>query len=234
VDALLNTGPGFDTDAVFGADPGFETGPVFDTETSADTAPVRVLGIGGTTRHDSSSERALRVAARAARASGAAVELITGRALLLPMYEPEYSLRSPEAAALVEALRRADALLISSPGYHGTVSGMVKNALDYAEDLRADPRPYLDGIPVGCIAVANGWQASVSTMQTLRTCAHALRAWPTSLGVALNARTPLFDPVTGDCTDAQAREQLETLGRQVAEFAARRAARQPAARRARP
>jgi FMN reductase len=183
---------------------------------------VRVLGIGGSTRRDSSSERALRVAAEAAGRAGAAVELITGRALILPFYDPDSSIRPAEVTALVEALRRADALLISSPGYHGTVSGMMKNALDYAEDLRHDDRPYLTGLPVGCIAVARGWQASVSTLHTLRTCAHALRGWPTPLGAALNAATPVFDRTTGACADAKVRSQLETVGRQVVEFAAMR------------
>jgi FMN reductase len=190
---------------------------------------VHVLGIGGTTRRDSSSERALRLAAHAAQLCGASVELITGRALILPIYEPECPVRSPGAAALVEALRRADAVILSSPGYHGTVSGMVKNALDYAEDLHEDRRPYLTDVPVGCIAVAHGWQASVSTLHTLRTCAHALRAWPTPLGVALNAKAPLFEAASGEWTDAPSREQLETVGRQVVEFAAARIAARPPA-----
>jgi FMN reductase len=187
----------------------------------ADT--VRVLGIGGSTRRASDSERALRVAAGAAAAAGATVELITGPALALPFYDPDSPARTEAAVALVRALRRADALLVSSPGYHGTVSGMLKNALDYAEDLCGDDPPYLSGIPVGCIAVAHGWQASVSTLTTLRTCVHALRGWPSPLGVALNTTLPVFDEATGACTDEHARTQLETVGRQVVDFAARHA-----------
>ena len=183
---------------------------------------MRVLGIGGSTRRGSSSERALRIAARAAEDAGGTVELITGRALVFPIYDPGSRVRTAEAAAFLAALRRADAVLISSPGYHGTVSGMIKNALDYVEDLCADDRPYLTGIPVGCIAVAHGWQASVSTLQTLRICAHALRGWPSPLGAALNAALPLFDPATGACVDPSARFQLETVGRQVVEFPAAR------------
>ena len=46
-------------------------------------------------------------------------------------------------------------VVIASPGYHGTVSGLVKNSLDYLEVLREDDRPYLDGRAVGVIAVAS-------------------------------------------------------------------------------
>ena len=82
-----------------------------------------------------------------------------------------------------------DAIIVGSPGYHGSLSGMVKNALDYAELLRGDQRAYFDGMPVGLVATAGGWQAAVSTLAALRTVIHALRGWPTPLGVAINTGT---------------------------------------------
>ncbi len=128
----------------------------------------------------------------------------------------------------MEAVRAADAVLVASPGYHGAPSGMIKNALDYIEDLRADDRPYLDGMPVGCIAVAYGWQATVSTLQGLRTVVHALRGWPTPLGATINASGKVFDD-TGACVDDSSKFQLETVARQVVEFATwRRASDLPA------
>src|SRR6185312_15683816 len=68
----------------------------------------------------------------------------------LPMYAPHELERTPKALELVSALREADAVVVGSPGYHGAVSGLVKNALDYIEDLREDPRVYLDNTPWGC------------------------------------------------------------------------------------
>lgn len=181
----------------------------------------RVLGIGGSTRPDSSSERALRVATDAAAAAGAQIDLITGRDLMLPIYDTQSSVRTPEAAALVAAVRRCDALIVASPGYHGTMSGMLKNALDYLEDLRDDGRPYLDGLPVGCIAVAYGWQATVSTLHGLRTTVHALRGWPTPFGATVNAVEARFPDGVG-CSDPAVEEQLGRVGHQVAAFASKR------------
>jgi FMN reductase len=94
---------------------------------------------------------------------------------------------------------------------------LIKNALDYAEELRADPRAYLDGIPVGCIACAGGWQAVGQTLAALRTIAHSLRGWPTPLGAMLNTSTALFD-AEGNCTDMATKHQLETVGQQVIGF----------------
>ncbi len=180
--------------------------------------PVRVLAIGGSTRPGSSSEKALRVAARAASADGAHVEQITGRALMLPIYDTETEERTPEAVSLLAALRRADGLIVASPGYHGTMSGMMKNVLDYVEDLRSDERVYLDGMAVGCIAVAYGWQATVSTLHNLRVAVHALRGWPTPLGATVNASGETFTS-SGEFTDAGVSGAVETVGRQVVEFA---------------
>jgi FMN reductase len=164
--------------------------------------PPLIVGIGGTLREGSSSERALVESLRAAEAAGA-------RTLMI----------APEAQALVDAFRACDGLIISAAAYHGTISGLLKNALDYAEDLRADDRVYFDGIAVGCIACGAGWQAAVQTLACLRTIVHSLRGWPTPLGAALNTSAPLFDH-GGDCTDAAVKSQLHMLAHQVCTFAA--------------
>jgi FMN reductase len=84
--------------------------------------------------------------------------------------------------------------------------------------MNKDPRPYFDGRAVGCIAVASGWQASVTTLTALRSIVHALRGWPTPVGVALNSTVKLFDD-DGNCLDENGKEQLELMGQQVFQFA---------------
>lgn len=175
-----------------------------------------ILGIGGTPRPSSSSERALAVSLKAAEAEGARTLLFSGSDLLLPMYLPGQQ-QSDQACRLIDALRKCRGIIISSPAYHGSVSGLVKNALDYAEELRTDSRVYLDGLPIGCIACAGGWQAAGQTLAALRTIAHSLRGWPTPLGAMLNTSIGLFD-AEGNCVDLAAKYQLETVGRQVIEF----------------
>lgn len=181
------------------------------------TQPL-ILGLGGTTRAGSSSERVLRAALSEVEALGARTEIVAGPDLMLPLYAPEVPERSPEAARLVDLLRRCDGVIISSPGYHGSISGMIKNALDYAEDIAKDARPYLDGRPVGCIACAYGWQATGSTLIALRTIVHALRGWPTPLGIAANSTLPLFDS-DGGCVDPGFKVNLAIMATQVMRLA---------------
>ncbi|MFC4002606.1 NADPH-dependent FMN reductase [Prauserella oleivorans] len=182
------------------------------------TRAIKVLGIGGSLRDGSQSERALHVALRAAEDAGAEVSAITGSALTLPFYDAGIPDRTPQARELVEAVRQADGIIVVSPGYHGALSGLVKNALDYVEDLRSDARPYLDGRGVGLIAVAHGWQAAVTTLDQLRTIAHALRGWPTPMGGAVNSSEVKFDEA-GGASEEKVVRNLRLIGRQVTEFA---------------
>ena len=177
-----------------------------------------IVGLGGTLRSNSSTERALRYCLDCVQRQGGRTLLFCGGDLDLPMYVPHELIRSPKAAALVDALRAADAVIVASPGYHGAVSGLVKNALDYFEDLRDDPRAYLDNTPWGCISCAYGWQAAVGTLGQLRVVGHALRAWPTPLGVAINSADQIWD-TAGELNDPTLRNQLQLLATQVLTFA---------------
>ena len=178
--------------------------------------PPLIVGLGGTMAEGSATERVLRASLDAAAALGARTLLLTGADLDLPMYAP--GPRGARARALVEALAEADGVIVASPAYHGTVSGLVKNALDHAEDLRYADRPYLEGRAVGCIAVAGGAQAGAATLAALRAVAHALRGWPTPLGVAVDTSDRAFD-AAGALDDEVVLARLDLLADQVVGFA---------------
>jgi FMN reductase len=183
-------------------------------------APL-IVGLGGTTQANSSTEKALRTVLDAAAAKGAVTKLIEGPLLAkLPIYTPEKNQRTTEQRELIETVRVADGLVIATPAYHAGMSGLIKNAVDLLEDLREDRRPYLDRRAVGCIVTAFGWQGGGTTLSSVRTIVHALRGWPTPFAVTLNTAEPLFD-ADGRCLDAKANAQLLLLADQVLEFAQR-------------
>ena len=199
-----------------------EATPGASQDRAADDARPLILALGGSTRAQSTSEAALRIAADGARDAGADVHVLSGRDLMLPIYDPDSPERTADAQHLVDLARRSAGLIIVSPGYHGGLSGLVKNALDYFEDLRGSgPGAYLDGRAVGCIAVAHGWQAAVGTLHQLRQVAHALRGWPTPFGAVVNSSEVRLDDPT---SVPVAVEQLRLVGAQVVEFAHMRAA----------
>ncbi|MDT4976236.1 MAG: reductase, partial [Pseudonocardiales bacterium] len=142
-----------------------------------------IVGIGGSTSAASVTNLLLRACLDAAAARGARTVAFTGDELAeLPIFDANVDIAAPAAAALVAAVRDADAVIIATPGYHGGMSGLVKNAIDHLEPLRGDVRPYLDGRAVGVIVSASGWQACGTTLVSVRSAIHSLRGWPTPFG----------------------------------------------------
>ena len=182
-----------------------------------------IVGIGGTTRTGSSSEQALSLALKYARDAGAETELFAGQELQRPMYVPDPGTMTAPAQHLVDSLRRADGVIFSSPCYHGSVSGLIKNAIDYIEEMRADPRVYLDSRAVGIIGCGYGYQGPGMVLGQLRQMTHALRGWPVPLGVAVNSAVVKFKD--GDCSEPAIAKQIEIMAGQVVDFAEGRIAR---------
>jgi FMN reductase len=176
-----------------------------------------IIGLGGTTREGSSTEQALALALGYVEQQGAKTRLF-GCAFLsgLPHYGTPASRNCAAAEEFISALRQAEGLIIASPGYHGTVSGLLKNAIDYIEDMARDDRPYLAGLPVGLIATAFGWQATGSTLAAMRSIVHALRGWPTPMGVTIRTTPGLFDG--GACSDPAVEDQIGLMSSQILDF----------------
>ena len=182
-----------------------------------------IVGVGGTPRPGSTTERALALALRAAETAGARTRLFGGEFLeRLPHFNPGPAGPSPEQVELAQAIRDADGVILATPGYHGSLSGVVKNALDTLELTRNDPKPYFHGRPVGIIITADGAQAGGTTLMAVRGIIHAMRGWPTPYGAALNAAN-LFD-AAGECREVRDAGQIATVADQVMEFAQMRRA----------
>jgi FMN reductase len=179
-----------------------------------------VLGLAGSHRPGSITDKATRTALAAAEAAGAQTLLLCGAELAFPAYGTDPTIaEAPALKRFLDMYERCDGLVLASPGYHGSMSGLLKNALDYTDLLREQSkRAYLDNKAVGCIACAHGWQATGTTLVALRTVVHALRGWPTPLGVAINSTHPFISD-DGVVLDRAVVDQLNLVGRQIVEFA---------------
>jgi FMN reductase len=138
-----------------------------------------LVGLGGSLREKSYTRAALIEALRIAETDrGAETELLDVRELNLPMFEPDLMVNEYPAEdqininRLLEASRRAEVMIWASPTYHGTMSGVVKNALDFLELLADDEPPYLQGHAVGLIGVNDS-----SPFASMINSVHELRAW---------------------------------------------------------
>ncbi|MFO0548744.1 MAG: NAD(P)H-dependent oxidoreductase [Polyangiaceae bacterium] len=170
---------------------------------------VRVVGLGGTKSPGSSSLVALRVVLAAAAERGADTELFDLGTLDIPIYE--WGVPPPPAvASLVTAFAAADAIVWASPLYHGTISGIFKNAIDWLELLNDKDPPYLADKPVGLIGVAAGAQA-LQAITAMDHIARSLRAWTVPLVVPINRSQEVIGK-DGTIKDERTDKQLRTLG----------------------
>lgn len=183
---------------------------------------MKVVGFGGTLREGSTSLGALRRALAASEEAGAEVELLDLNELGLPMYEPGKSLdeHGDGARRLVETIAEADALLISTAAYHGTLAGVTKNALDYVQFLGREEHPYFDGKVVGLISTAGGEQAAANSNAAMVHVVHALRGIVAPLMVGVTKARQRTDD-QGDITDDNYGRRLDDLGGLVVELAER-------------
>jgi chromate reductase len=127
---------------------------------------VRVVGISGSLRPSSYNTTLLKVAASELPAESV---FVPWRGLgLLPAYREDCDGErvSPAVASLRRTLSGADAVLIATPEYNGSIPGSLKNALDWAS--RPFPDNCLRGKPVAVIGASTGLFGAVWAQAELR------------------------------------------------------------------
>jgi chromate reductase, NAD(P)H dehydrogenase (quinone) len=106
----------------------------------------RIVAFAGSTRSGSFNKQLVVIAAEAARATGAEVTVVDLRDLALPLFDQDLEAAGglPEhARAFKNLLRASDGFLIASPEYNSSITGVLKNAIDWASRAESDGEPPL-------------------------------------------------------------------------------------------
>jgi FMN reductase len=123
---------------------------------------------------------------------------------------------------LIESCHTADALIWSSPMYQGTISGSLKNALDWLHSLGERDPPFLHDKVIGLISAAGGTHG-LQAINTMEFSVRALRGWAVPYVVPVSAAWRVFD-AAGRVQDEAVEVQLKMLGSEVVRVAGRFAA----------
>jgi FMN reductase len=169
---------------------------------------VKIVGIAGSLRADSYSQIALKVAIEKVQALGAAGELLDLRQMQLPFCDgakeyPNY----PDVQRLQTAFDRADGLILVSPEYHGSISGVLKNALDL---MSFDQ---LSGKVAGFISILGG-QSNSNTLNDLRIILRWVHAWTIPEQVAIGQAWQAFSP-EGKIVDEKLSQRLDLFAQSL-------------------
>ena len=169
---------------------------------------VKIVGIAGSLRDSSYSVKALTEAITRVEALGAEVEILDLRDMNLPFCDggdeyPEY----PDVTKLRDAVKAADGLIIATPEYHGSVSGVIKNALDLMSF------EHLSGKVVGSISVLGG-QSNSNALNDLRIIIRWVHGWVIPEQIAVGQAWQAFDK-EGKLTDEKLSQRFDKFAQSL-------------------
>jgi NAD(P)H-dependent FMN reductase len=175
---------------------------------------ITVIGICGSLRNISYTRAALKIALKGAEESGVNTELIDLREYNLVFCDGGESEEDyPEDVhRLKKKVYEAEGIILGTPEYHGSVSGVLKNALDLLGFRE------FEGKMVGLVGVSGGEMGAVNALNSLRNIGRSLRAWVLPSQVSIPQVANIFDS-DGNIKNKNLENRLKQIGSRVARFA---------------
>jgi len=169
---------------------------------------IKIVGINGSLRPGSYSAMALEVAISRVQALGVETEIIDLRKLSLPFCNggDDYS-DYPDVAKMQQTVKSAAGLILATPEYHGSVSGVMKNALDLMSFEE------LSGKVAGLISVLGG-QSNSNALNDLRIILRWVHAWVIPEQIGLGQAWKVFNE-EGKILDEKLSQRFDAFARSL-------------------
>ncbi|KAB0240298.1 NADPH-dependent oxidoreductase [Microcystis aeruginosa EAWAG127a] len=169
---------------------------------------IKIVGINGSLRSGSYSTMALEVAISRLGALGVETEIIDLRKLSLPFCNggDDYS-DYPDVAKMQQTVKSAAGLILATPEYHGSVSGVMKNALDLMSFEE------LSGKVAGLISVLGG-QSNSNALNDLRIILRWVHAWVIPEQISLGQAWKVFNE-EGKIIDEKLSQRFDAFARSL-------------------
>lgn len=162
---------------------------------------LKVLGVAGSMRENSYSLKVLKMALEEAEKRGAKTRLLALREADLPMYAPNAG--SPALEKVSKDVEWADAFILASPDYHGSMSGVLKNFLDHFYEEFA-------GKLFGYVVASH--EKGLTVMDQMRTAVRQCYGWSLPYGVSISGVQDFTD---GKLTNEKIEKRVRMMARDV-------------------
>jgi len=173
---------------------------------------LRIAGISGSLRAGSYTRRAVEIALEGAAETGAETRLIDLRDYNLVFRDGKDDTGYPDDVfRLRTEVKQAEGVILGTPEYHGSFSGVLKNALDL---MGFDE---FEGKMIGLVGVSGGRMGAFDALNSLRNIGRALHAWVIPEQTSVPEAWKVFSE-DGKIADPQLEQRLKEIGRQVARF----------------
>jgi NAD(P)H-dependent FMN reductase len=188
-----------------------------DQENTHQQRTINVLGVAGSMRQDSYSTLGLRMVLEEAKKYYSESYLLELRDISLPLYDPSgpssndpsFNNSNNVLEKITTALKWADALVLASPDYHGSMSGTLKNFLDYFwEDFA--------GKTFGYIIASH--EKGLTVADQMRTAVRQCYGWSMPYNISINGEKD-FDS-KGNLVNSALVKRIKMLARDLVTYGA--------------
>jgi NAD(P)H-dependent FMN reductase len=171
---------------------------------------MKIVAIAGSLNPNSTTYAAVSIVAAAAKRAGATVGMFDLRRFPLPIYDTRLDESTyPENVHLFKRkMFEADGFIIGSPEYHGSISGVLKNALDFIGGREFEAKI------VALLGTSGGAMGATNTLNTLNIICRNLHAWPLPTMISVPQSSHAFR-ADGSLKDEKLQHRLETLGEKL-------------------
>lgn len=174
------------------------------------TNSLNVLGVGSSMREGSYGTRTLIIVLNSIKGYKAETLLLDLRATKMPIFNPSSSNSSAtdtEIQKITELVNWADAFILASPDYHGSMSGTMKNFLDhYWEEFAGKTFGYI------CTSHEKG----LTVMDQMRTAVRQCYGWSLPYGISVNAKEDFNEE--GEIINELLDKRLKILARDLVTY----------------
>jgi NAD(P)H-dependent FMN reductase len=182
---------------------------------AGENRPTKILAFAGSLRSGSWNKKLVRVAAQMAGRGGAEVTLVDLREFNMPLYDGdlESSAGIPEGPMRFKQLmNNHDAFLISSPEYNSSITGALKNAIDWASRQAPGEAPLQSfrGKVAGLLSASPGALGGLRSLTTVRAILENLLVLVVPEQFALSRANEAFDDA-GNLKDAKQIASVENV-----------------------
>jgi NAD(P)H-dependent FMN reductase len=164
---------------------------------------LRILAVVGSLQRESVTRVVVLRVAQQLQAAGCAVDVLDFEKESLALYNPDTAHNSPGYAELQARVHRADVIILGTPDYHGSISGVMKNFLDHFWHEFA-------GKLFATLVASH--EKGLTVTDQLRTVARQCYAWTLPYGVSL---TEDIDVKDGQIASDALKQRLEMLVRDL-------------------
>jgi NAD(P)H-dependent FMN reductase len=186
------------------------------------TSSPKIIAFAGSLRQQSFNATLANIVAKAALYAGAEVEVVQLADFDIPLFNEDLEQQAtPKGVqALKEKIAQADGLIVASPEYNGSISGVLKNALDWVSRTAPDHKPAFRDTTVALVSTSPGGLGGIRGLSHARDVFVGMGALVLSNQLAIGSAYQMFDQ-QGQLTDEGMQGRVEELAQTLVSVTAK-------------